>query len=246
MLKVENLNVQMGQAPILQGINLSLKEGEIVGLIGQNGCGKTTFLNALSGFVNTSAGSILFSGEDITHYSAEHRASMGVARSFQTPGIFREMTVDENILIALERADHYPWWWQFSKKWRKKAGLEVDRLLTSVNLQDHKKSYAGVLSGGQLRLLELLRLEICGGNLFLIDEPTAGVAPAMKITLMQTLKALAKKEGRILLLVEHDLKFLFELVDRVVVFVDGKVYLEGTAEEVVKDARLQEVYFGTK
>ena len=246
MLTVENIIVQLGQAPILQGVDLHIKEGEIVGLIGQNGCGKSTFLNALSGYISPSAGNILFEGEDVTHFSPEKRARMGLARSFQTPGVFREMTVEENLLIALERAHHYPWWWQFSKKWKRKASAEVDRLLETVNLQDHKHSYAGVLSGGQLRLLELLRLEICGGKLFLIDEPTAGVAPAMKKTLLSVLKELSKKEGRSLLIVEHDLKFLFELVDRVVVFVEGQVYLEGKPDEVVKDPRLQEVYFGTK
>lgn len=246
MLTVEDLIVQLGQSPILQGVDLQIKEGEIVGLIGQNGCGKTTFLNALSGYVKPMAGSVLFDGEDVTGFAPEKRATLGMARSFQTPGVFREMTVEENLLIALERVHHYPWWWQFSKKWRKKADAEVMRLLATVNLQDHKHSYAGVLSGGQLRLLELLRLEICGGRLFLIDEPTAGVAPAMKKVLMQSLKELARGEGRSLLIVEHDLKFLFELVDRVVVFVEGRVYMEGTPEEVVKDPRLQEVYFGTK
>lgn len=246
MLTVENCIVQLGQAPILQGVDLEIKEGEIVGLIGQNGCGKSTFLNALSGYIKPTAGSILFNGEDITHFSPEKRARMGLARGFQTPGVFREMSVEENLLIALERAHSYPWWWQFSRKWRKKADSEVERLLESVQLSAHRHSYAGVLSGGQLRLLELLRLEICGGKLFLIDEPTAGVAPAMKKTLLATLKTLAQKEGRSLLIVEHDLKFLFELVDRVVVFVEGQVYLQGNPDEVVKDPRLQEVYFGTR
>ncbi len=244
MLTVENLNVQFGKTLVLQGVSLSIKPGEIVGLIGQNGCGKTTFLNALSGFIPTSTGSVLYKEEDITNWTPQQRAINGIGRSFQVPGLFREMTVEENLLIALERAEEFPWWWQFSKKWRNKAAKMVDSHLESVGLHAHKHSYAGVLSGGQLRLLELLRLKINGGELLLIDEPTAGVSPVMKQNLRQTIHELAQDKNRSILIVEHDLKFLFELVDRVVVFVEGKVYLEGKPEEVVKDKRLQEVYFG--
>ena len=244
MLSVENLHVQFGQALVLQGVTLQIKPGEIVGLIGQNGCGKSTFLNALSGFVPASNGSVLFEEEDITALAPQVRARMGIGRSFQVPGLFREMTVEENLVVALERAEGFPWWWQFSKKYRHKAAHLVEEHLESVGLLGHRHSYAGVLSGGQLRLLELLRLKITGGRLLLVDEPTAGVSPVMKKKLMQTIRQLSQEKGRSILIVEHDLKFLFELVDRVIVFVDGKVYLEGKPEEVVKDQRLQEVYFG--
>ncbi len=242
MLTVENLHVRFDQLVVLQKLSLSLKEGEIVGLIGQNGCGKTTFLNAVSGFVPAQEGSILFRDEDVTNLPPYERARRGIGRSFQSAGVFREMTLEENIMLAVEKAQHYPWWWMLSPAWRKRMDKAVSEALESVNLLGHRHSLAGVLSGGQLRLLELLRLQIGGGRLLLIDEPTAGVSPSMKKRLSAMIRSLSK--GRSILIVEHDLKFLFDLVDRVIVLVEGEVYLEGKPEDIVKDKKLQEVYFG--
>ena len=243
MLKIENIHVRFGKSVILSEVDLQIKEGEIVGLIGPNGCGKTTLLNTINGFVTAQDGSILFGDNDVTNLAPSARAKLGFSRSFQSAGIFKEMTVEENLLIPLETASKFPWWWKFSNQYKEKAERIVDEMLESVNLKAHKHSLAGILSGGQLRLLELLRLELTGGKLLLIDEPTAGVSPAMKKTLAHEIKKLAKA-GRTVVLVEHDLKFLFELVSRVIVLVDGKVYMEGKPEEVSKDPKLQEVYFG--
>jgi len=244
-LTLENIVVQFDHSVILEGVSFEVAPGEIVGLIGQNGCGKTTLLNTISGFVPQQAGSIVFQDEDITRWSPSQRARKGLGRSFQTPGVFREMTVEENVMIALENAEKYPWWWRFSKTHRHRSDRRIQDALESVGLEGHKHSLAGVLSGGQLRLLELLRLEISGGKLLLVDEPTAGVSPVMKQVLAKTLKKLAREKERSMILVEHDLKFLFELVDQVIVLVEGKVYMQGTPEEVIKDPKLKEVYFGT-
>jgi branched-chain amino acid transport system ATP-binding protein len=249
MLKVENLHVKVGKTPILHDMSLQARPGEIVGIIGPNGSGKTTLLNAISGFVPAGDGSILFRGEDITRWSPHRRAGLGIGRGFQNAGVFREMTVEENLTIAIERARHLPWWWNFSRKYSRQVARIIDQVLESVDLSGHRKSPAGALSGGQLRLLELLRLGITDGDLLLIDEPTAGVAPAMKKILAKSIRGLmsnAQERGgqRSILIIEHDLKFLFELVDRVVVIVDGSVYMEGKPEEVSRDRKLQEVYFG--
>jgi len=249
MLKLENLHVKIGKTPILHEISLQVKPGEIVGIIGPNGSGKTTLLNAISGFARVSDGSVVFQDQDITHFAPYRRANLGIGRSFQNAGIFRDMTVEENLIIAIEQVKKYPWWWKFDRKFIHKTDALIDEALESVGLTGHKKSLAGVLSGGQLRLLELLRLGVSDGDLLLIDEPTAGVAPAMKKTLSKTIRGLLRentgKTGqRSILIIEHDLKFLFELVDRVIVIVDGNVYMEGKPEEVSRDQKLQEVYFG--
>ncbi len=244
MLKLENIHVKFGKTPILHDISLSLNPGEIVGIIGPNGSGKTTLLNAISGFAKPSEGSILFQDQDVTRSSAFQRASQGIGRSFQSAGVFRDMTVEENLIIAIEQVKKYPWWWQFSRKYLKKTAEIIDHSLEEVGLTAHKKSLAGVLSGGQLRLLELARLGLTDGSLLLIDEPTAGVAPAMKKTLAKTIRSLLQEQKRSILIIEHDLKFLFELVDRVIVIVEGRVYMEGKPADVAQDRKLQEVYFG--
>lgn len=245
MLTVEKLFVKFKDRIVLEGVDLNVKPGEIIGLIGQNGSGKTTLLNALSGFVRSEGGSILFKEEDVTLWSPHRRAQMGIGRSFQNAGVFKEMTLKENLMIALEHAVPYPWWWQFSKKYRGLVDKQIASALESVGLEGHKDSLAGVLSGGQLRLLELLRLKISGGDLLLIDEPTAGVSPSMKRVLSQSIKDLAAEKSRSIVLVEHDIKFLFGLVDRVIVLAEGRVYMQGTPEQVVADKRLQELYFGS-
>lgn len=245
MLKVEDLSVQFGLRTVLEGVNLEIEPGEVVGVIGPNGCGKTTLLNALSGFVRPRSGSVLFKNEDITHLSAYKRAGLGLGRSFQTAGVFKEMTVEENLMLTIEATENLPLWWRFSKKERARVNKIIEKQLESMDLLGHKHSLAGVLSGGQLRLLEMVKLKITGGDLLLIDEPTAGVAPVMRNMLSQAIKELQKDKKRSIIIVEHDLKFLFNLVDRVVVLVEGEVYMQGKPKELLNDPKLKEVYFGS-
>jgi branched-chain amino acid transport system ATP-binding protein len=245
MLKVEDLSVQFGLRSILDKVNFSIEKGEIIGIIGPNGCGKTTLLNTLSGFVQSRSGSILFKEEDITALPSYKRAKQGIGRSFQAAGVFKEMTLEENLMLTIEAKENLAWWWRFSKKERIRVDKKIDKSLKSMDLLGHKHSLAGVLSGGQLRLLEMLKLKLIGGDLILIDEPTAGVAPVMRQTLAQAIRQLHQEKNRSIIIVEHDLKFLFDLVDRVIVLVDGEVYMEGDPRNLINDPKLKEVYFGT-
>ena len=245
LISIENLHVKFGKQMILEKISLAVKPGEIVGIVGPNGCGKTTLLNAISGFVPVDSGNINFDGQDIMDLPANKRAGLGIGRSFQHAGIFKDLSVEDNIIIGAEIAGKYPWWWMFSPDYRKKMDRIVSKSLEEVNLANHRKSLAGILSGGQIRLLELARLELFQGKLLLIDEPTAGVAPGLRQQLAQIIKTLNKEHGFTIMIIEHDLKFLFDLVDKVVVLVDGQKYMEGKPEEIQGDKRLQEIYFGT-
>ena len=245
VLSVENLHVQLGKRMINKNISMDVKEGEIVGIIGPNGCGKTTFFNAISGFAPIDTGLISINGEEVNNLTPHQRARKGLSRGFQNVGVFKEMTLEENIIMAIEQAEQLPWYWMFSRQEKKRVEKRVDAILDDVDLLPHKQSLAGLLSGGQLRLLEMAKLHALGGSLVLIDEPTAGVSPVLRGELRNAIAQLAKKHGRTIVIIEHDLKFLFDLVDRVVVLVDGKKYMEGKPKEVQNDARLREVYFGT-
>ncbi len=244
VLSIENLHVQLGQRMINEDISLDVYQGEIVGIIGPNGCGKTTFFNAISGFAPIDTGSVLINDVEVNNLSPNKRAELGLNRSFQNVGVFKQLTLEENLMMAIENAEKLPWNWMLKSELRNYVDTKINEALDDVGLKGHKKSLAGVLSGGQLRLLEMQKLKLAGGDLLLIDEPTAGVSPVLRNELANQIKALSQNHGRTIVIIEHDLKFLFSLVDRVIVLVDGKKYIEGSPAEVQNDKRLKEVYFG--
>ena len=241
MLTVHDLHFRIADSSILNGIDLSVSKGERVGIIGPNGSGKTTLFNCLSGFNMPSKGRVEFKGKDITTLSPAVRARSGLGRLFQNFGIFREMTVLENILVALETKQprsFFPWS-SASKELKERAHA----FLCDVALEEKAHQKAGCLSGGQLRLLEISRLIAFGAELFLLDEPTAGVSPRMKGEIEQALRALQSKEVTVLI-IEHDINFIQRLCDRVVVLDSGRVMIDGTPESVRANPQLQEIYFG--
>jgi branched-chain amino acid transport system ATP-binding protein len=237
LLKVSHLSLTIQEHPILQGVSLDVEEGEVVGLIGPNGSGKTTLFNVLSGFLKPTHGSVHYKGEDITQLSPSKRAKLGIGRVFQNFGIFREMTLEENVLVALEA---------LPKQDRQNLGNlkeVVAGTLDMVGLSGHAKKKAGSLSGGQMRLLEIARTLKSGKEFFLLDEPTAGVSPKMTEEVADLIRQL-KMEGKTVVIIEHDLPFISRICDRVVVMDVGRVVLSGKPAEVKKSKELQELYFG--
>lgn len=242
MLKVNNVHFGIGDLHILNGVELEVKKNQKVGIIGPNGSGKTTLFNCISGFNRVTAGTISLADQNITQLAPAKRAELGLGRLFQNFGIFREMTVLENILVAIEskqRPTFFPWSSRYKEN--SKKALEF---LNQVQLESKAKDKAGSLSGGQLRLLEITRLIAFGAQVLLLDEPTAGVSPKMKTEIETALKALNDIDTTVLI-IEHDINFIQRLCQRVVVLDMGKVVLDGSPEEVRANPRLQEIYFGT-
>ena len=170
-------------------------------------------------------------------FSPAQRSLKGIGRVFQNFGIFREMTVTENVLVALEA---------LPRGERAELGdlhSAIRRTLRVAGLEGHAKKKAGSLYGGQMRLLEIARTLTCGKELFLLDEPTAGVSPKMTQQVSQLIADL-KKEGKTVLIIEHDLPFIRRICDHVIVLDVGQVVLTGTPEEVQKSKELREIYFG--
>lgn len=238
LLSVAHLSLTIAQQHILTEVGFSVEPGEIVGLIGPNGSGKTTLFNVLSGFLKPTKGTVHFKDADITNFSPAERARIGIGRVFQNFGIFRDMTLEENVLVALEA---------LPKDQRVVLGnlrSVVKGTLDMVGLAGHAKKKAGSLSGGQMRLLEIARTLTSGKELFLLDEPTAGVSPKMTGQVADLIREL-KGSGKTVMIVEHDLPFIAKICDRVIVMDVGKVILSGTPSEVKQSKELQAIYFGT-
>ena len=237
LLSVSHLSLTLNAQHILKNVTFEVEQGEVLGLIGPNGSGKTTLFNVLSGFLKPTGGSVHFRDADITAVSPAQRAKLGIGRVFQNFGIFREMTLEENVLVALEA---------LPKEQRFLLGNLKDVVhgtLDMVGLLQHAKKKAGSLSGGQMRLLEIARTLKSGKELFLLDEPTAGVSPKMTRQVADLIGEL-KKEGKTVLIIEHDLPFISRICDRVLVLDVGEVVLNGKPSDIKHDKKLQEIYFG--
>lgn len=243
MLRVSDLHVQIGDAHILNGVQFEAGAGDAIGIIGPNGSGKTTLFNCLSGFIKPAKGSISFLNQDVTYLAPHIRAELGIGRVFQSFGIFREMTVLENMVIALEARAGI---WRTFLPWSptsRAIRVRAKEYLAQVKLDGKADDRAGMLSGGQMRLLEIIRALAFGAEVFLLDEPTAGVSPKMKDE-VAALISHVQSLGKTTLIIEHDINFVQSFSKRVLVLDQGRVILDDTPENVRKNELLQEIYFG--
>ncbi len=243
MLEVDSISLKIHRTSILNGISLKVAEGETVGVIGPNGSGKTTLFNCISGFVSPQHGKILFRGEEITSLAPHRRAQKGLGRIFQNSGVFREMSVVENVITAIEGRTSFlrtifPW--ASGPKQTKAKALEY---LEQVGLRSKAVARAGSLSGGQMRLLEIIRTLAYGAELFLLDEPTAGVSPKMKEEVIALVRKLQEMRKTVVV-IEHDMNFIQKFCNRIIVLDSGKVALDDSPERVRSNPMLQEIYFG--
>lgn len=231
----------------VDGATLSVEPNSITGLIGPNGAGKSTLFNCVSGFLRPQAGRVLLDGRRIDRRSPHRIARAGLVRTFQTPRTLARMTVLENVLLAAPRHPGEQLGGALAGRRREReARVRAYGLLELVRLDGHADSLAGTLSGGQRKLLDLVRALMAEPRMLLLDEPMAGVSPTVRVQLLDHILGLRAREGLTFLIVEHDLDFVMRASDRVVVMNDGRVIADGTPDEVRADERVVDAYLGTR
>ncbi len=233
LLKAENLIKIYGGKPVVNGLNLQVGKGEVVGLLGPNGAGKTTAFYMTIGLIKPDSGKVFFNGQDVTRMPIHERAKMGMGYLAQEPSVFRHLTVEENILCILETLN-------ISQEERKKR---LHALLKELHLTPLAKTKASSLSGGERRRLEITRALIVQPALLLLDEPFANIDPLAVNDVKTMIRHLKSKEISVLI-TDHNAREIFSIVDRSYLIRDGKVLLSGTVHELLESPEARSSYFG--
>ena len=226
MLSLKNVSKNFGGVKAVERCSFEVQENTITSLIGPNGAGKTTVFNITSGLTKPDSGTIKLLGKNITGMPPYKIAQCGISRTFQITKVFKNLTIRDNLLVAKRTND-----------------TEMNRVLESVYLNKPLDTIASELSYGQQRLLELARALSMPHNLLLLDEPTAGVNPQIRQELKSILRNL-RKEGKTILLIEHDMDFVMDISNTVIVLNEGRVLKTGKPKEIVKDKKVLEAYLG--
>lgn len=252
-LRTEDLRKSFGGIRALDGVSITIREGEFVGLIGPNGSGKTTLFNVISGVYKPDSGRVYLFDKDVTGYSPHQLYRLGLVRGFQVPRLWGKMLVVENAAAAArERPGAGPVssvvrrreWQRWEADDEKGLSGMVHRVLEKMKIFHVALNRATELSGGQMKLLDISRALLGEARVLLLDEPTAGVAPKLSRDIFEVLEKL-NREGLTIFVIEHRLEVLFDFVERVIVMHEGRVLTEGTPEEVAKDPRVLDAYLGS-
>jgi len=233
LLRVDNVVKSYSGVPAIDGLSFEVQELEIVGIVGPNGAGKTTIINIITGMQNLDSGSVYFKGERIDTLRTPEIVRRGIARSFQIPKPFKKMTVTENLAVPMitlhSEVDHG----------------KIQRILEILSLNSVANELARNISVGQQKLLEIGRILALDPKLLMLDEPTAGVHPDLRRMIVQILQEIYIVGGRTVLIVSHDLNFIKQLCQRVVVMNAGKKLIEGDLS-VLQDPLVVEAYLGRR
>jgi branched-chain amino acid transport system ATP-binding protein len=233
MLFLKEIEAGYGKLQVLWGVNLKIKEKEIVCLLGPNGAGKTTTLKVIAGFIRPYKGKILYEGKDITGLQPYERVKLGVTLVPETRELFPYMSVEENLLIGIENS---------RKKIESKEIIEKVFNLFPV-LKEKKKQLAKTLSGGEQQMLAIARALASEPSLLILDEPSTGLAPKIVAKIFEILPKL-RESGLTILLVEQSLRLALNIADRGYVMENGRIVIEGSAEELKNNEKIKSVYLG--
>jgi len=232
-LNVNELVKSYGGRKVVDGLSFHVNAGEIVGLLGPNGAGKTTAFYMTIGLIQPEGGSVFFQGQDVTRMPVHQRARMGMGYLAQEPSVFRQLSVEDNILCILENLD-------LTKIEQKRR---LDELLQELHLEPLAKKVAMALSGGERRRLEITRALVTNPTFLLLDEPFANIDPISVQEVKQLVRILSDK-GISVLITDHNAREIFSVVHRSYIVQDGKVLLSGTVDELVNNKDAKKYYLG--
>ena len=244
LLRVENVSRHFGSLVAVENVSMSVEPGELRAVIGPNGAGKTTFFNLISGFLTPTAGRIVFADEDITRLLPARRVWRGIARTFRITEVFPELSVRENLRIAVEVAAGYrlrPW---LSRHANAVISTRVTELCDKGALADREHRLVGELSHGDQRATEIMMALALRPRLLLLDEPTAGMGDQETYHITRLIRQLHRDEELTIVLIEHDMRVVFNLADRIMVLAEGRMLAEGTPQQIAEDEAVQAAYLG--
>ena len=247
ILHVAGVQRHFGGITAVDVDQLDIQRGSITALIGPNGAGKTTLFNVLTGFDPPDAGQWQFDGMEMSKVSAHKMAVKGMVRTFQLTKSLTKLSVVENMKLgAIDQVGESWWNALFPLRWKTQEAIieqQADELLTRFTLGHMRNEYAGTLSGGQRKLLEMARALMTKPRLVMLDEPMAGVNPALKQSLNEHIRGL-RDEGMTILFIEHDMDMVHDISDWVVVMSEGKIIAEGTPAQISENSSVIEAYLG--
>jgi branched-chain amino acid transport system ATP-binding protein len=245
LLRVENVSRHFGSLVAVADVSMTVEPGELRAVIGPNGAGKTTFFNLISGFFPPTSGRILLDDQDITKLWPALRVHLGIARTFQVTEVFPELSVHENIRIGVESAAGFrlrPW---LSRAEEAGVRARVDELMALSGLGEKRARLVGELSHGDQRATEIVMALALKPRLLLLDEPTAGMGDQETYDITQLIRRLHREQRLAIVLIEHDMRVVFHLADRIMVLDQGAVLAEGTPAEIAANEAVQAAYLGT-
>ena len=244
MLEVRSVSKHFGDLVAVEGVSLNVEKGELRAIIGPNGAGKTTFFNMISGFFPPTKGDIVFDGETVTRLPVTARVARGMARTFQITEIFPELSVRENVRIAQESADGFRLHMWVSRAETARVMREVDELLGQVGLSNSADRLVGELSHGDQRAAEIAMALALRPRLLLLDEPTAGMGEQETYQVAGLIRRLHRNSAYTIVLIEHDMRVVFNLADRITVLAEGRMLADGTPQQIAEDPHVQAAYLG--
>lgn len=243
ILETKGLEKSFGSVTAAVGIDVAVDKHEVVGIIGANGAGKTTFINMVTGFVKPDRGRIFFHGRDITALSPRAVTNLGISRSFQIPQVFTSASVADNLLIALGAAerDRFSFWRPLRRKSLIESAAGQMKLFQIADFADHE---AATLPQGIRKLLDIAMAVVRRPEILLLDEPTSGVSAEEKFQIMDTVMSALKAQEVTVLFVEHDMEIIARYAQRVIAFYEGTIIADGATEEVLAHEQVRKYVIG--